>query len=276
VAVATVAGALHAVPDPQLPDHLTLLTSSAGWRFVSKQHRDRGRYERERDAYQTYGPQLGRLAPRLMSADDEQMALLLVAIDAEPATHLEPGSPAEACAYRAAGAALACLHRIRPAEAPPMDLPASLANRLRAWVGKATQARLVSADERTLLLRTADTIATTPLEAAPCHLDYQPQNWLIRPNGRLIIIDFEHSRIDARIRDFARLAHRHWIGRDDLRDAFLDGYGQHLTSAEELLLGQFAAFEAVTALVRGTERADPNLIGHGRTVLTRLAEATRS
>jgi phosphoglycolate phosphatase-like HAD superfamily hydrolase len=47
------------------------------------------------------------------------------------------------------------------------------------------------------------------------------------------------------------------------------GYGP-LTTAEEELLHHFAACEAATALVRGHERADPDLTQHGRAALAHL------
>jgi Ser/Thr protein kinase RdoA (MazF antagonist) len=83
-------------------------------------------------------------------------------------------------------------------------------------------------------------------------------------------VDFEHCRPDARVRDFARLEHRHWTGQPHLRDAFFAGYGRLLSDAEQQLLRLFGAIEAVTALVRGHETGDAELSAHGRALLTRL------
>lgn len=253
-----------------LPARLTVSITPAGRRLIAKHHHERDRYERERDTYRDAAPFLGDLIPDLVGADDQRMILVLTQIDARTACELEPGSPAETDAHHAAGAALRRIHRLRPALHNPAHLPASLATRLRAWTETATRSQLLSEQENTLLERAADTIAATPLEPAVCHLDYQPQNWLIRPDGRLVVIDFEHTRTDARLRDFARLAHRHWTARPDLRTAFLDGYGQPLTTTEDDLLHHFGALEAATALVRGTQRQDTTLIRHGRQALARL------
>jgi Ser/Thr protein kinase RdoA (MazF antagonist) len=265
-------GPLSAVPDPDLPRHLIRLAGPRG-HYILKRHRLRERFERERDAYQSWVPALGDLAPRLVAADEQQMTLLLTAIDAVPAARLEPGSAAEARAHRAAGEALGNLHLAQPEQDPGPALSADLANRLRAWIERA--GTLVTSGERSLLSSAADAIEATPMDTATCHLDYQPRNWLVRPDGRVAVIDFEHARPDARIRDLARLAHRHWAQNPALKGAFLDGYGRHLTAADELLLGEFAALEAVTAIVRGNERTDPELIRHGLAVLARLAKASR-
>jgi hypothetical protein len=57
-----------------------------------------------------------------------------------------------------------------------------------------------------------------------------------------------------------------------LRDAFLDGYGRPLTPAEDQLIWHLGALDALTALARGYENADPELTAAGRNTLRQLRD----
>ncbi|HEY2265353.1 MAG TPA: NUDIX domain-containing protein [Streptosporangiaceae bacterium] len=98
----------------------------------------------------------------------------------------------------------------------------------------------------------------------PCHLDFQPRNWLIGRQGGVSVVDFEHARIDLPARDLVCLRFRLWPGRPDLRDAFLDGYGGPLSPAEDRLTWHLGALDALTAFARGYENADADLVAVGR------------
>lgn len=104
----------------------------------------------------------------------------------------------------------------------------------------------------------------------PCHLDFQPRNWLIGKPGEVSLIDFEHTRTDLPARDFVRLWFRVWATRPDLREAFLDGYGRPLTQAEDQLIWHLGAIDALTALARGHETANPELTASGHATLRQL------
>jgi tRNA A-37 threonylcarbamoyl transferase component Bud32 len=245
---------------------VTRLEGPAG-SFFQKRHRNPARYQQERDAYRLWLPAVPEITPRMVAFDDAEMTLLLTAIDAPTATDIAPGSDHELDVQRAAGRALRRLHDVAlPADSIPR-VHHSLARRLRGWISRA--GNLINAAELHALARAAEIMNATPMEAAACHLDYQPCNWLVPGEGRIVVIDFEHARIDARIRDLARLAHRHWVANPALKEAFLDSYGP-LDDAEHQLLREFGAFEAITALVRGTERNNAVLVRHGRAGLTRL------
>jgi thiamine kinase-like enzyme len=143
------------------------------------------------------------------------------------------------------------------------------------WSERAYTMSLISRAEQRALHVLADTLATIPIERTTCHLDYQPPNWILRPDHHISVVDFEHTRPDARIRDLTRLAHRHWNRDPRLREVFLAGYGHPPNTAEADLLDRFAVLDALTALVRGHESADLNLIEHGRTLHTHLHRAQR-
>ncbi|WP_214317026.1 aminoglycoside phosphotransferase family protein [Nonomuraea sediminis] len=263
-------GTVALVPNIGLPPHLRLLAAPDGQRYMLKRHSTSERFRAETRAYTTWVPQLGERAPHLISADPETLSLLLTVLPGRRATQLPEGSPAERHAHYAAGHTLRLLHQAPPGPHPSTDVAAYLAERMRWWAARAHLATLISTSELRTLHTWADTLATTALDSTICHLDYQPRNWILSSTGALAVLDFEHTRLDARIRDFARLEHRHW-GRDPrLRAAFFDGYGHHPNPAEQELLKRFGALEAITALVRGHECGDPELLAHGRTLLTHL------
>ncbi|MFM9442617.1 aminoglycoside phosphotransferase [Streptomyces acidiscabies] len=256
-------GVVETVADSALPPNLLRLRDADGRAYLVKQHTLPSRYVREVRAYRTWTRHLASHAPELVACDDARLTLLLTALPGRNAASTENNERL----HHRAGAVLGILHQAT-ATGP---LPGTgLSERLRDWTARAERAGLVSLDERQYLTHSAVLLANTMCDSAVCHLDYQPQNWLTGPDG-FGVCDFEHSRFDARVRDFARLQYRHWRTAPHLRDAFFDGYGRHPSHAEYLLLETFGAIEAVTALVRGHERQDPDLSAHGRAILTHFS-----
>ncbi|GAA2411145.1 hypothetical protein GCM10010404_81330 [Nonomuraea africana] len=215
-------------------------------------------------------PALGEHAPHLIAAEPASRCLLLTAVPGRRVTQLPAGSPAERHAHHAAGHVLRLLHQAAPGPHPSPQVSSYLAERMRWWAARAHLATLITASELHVLHRRADVLADTTVDSAICHLDYQPRNWIFTPGWGMSVLDFEHTRLDARIRDFARLHHRHWRRTPALRETFSDGYGHHPTPDEQELLDRFDALEAVTALVRGYQSNDAELMAHGRSLLTHL------
>jgi aminoglycoside phosphotransferase (APT) family kinase protein len=165
------------------------------------------------------------------------------------------------------------LRRFHDAE-PCRELPWFrdwLLGRARYWSSRARNL-LPPADFAVIadLLAALGRLAIPP--GCPCHLDFQPRNWLVSRAGSLAIIDFEHARIDLPARDFVRLHFRVWPQRPDLRDAFFDGYGRPLTDVEDELIRHLGALDVVTSLVRGNETRDPQLTAFGRSTLRQLCD----
>ncbi|WP_433235575.1 aminoglycoside phosphotransferase family protein [Streptosporangium sp. CA-135522] len=265
-------GPVTSLPGSGLPPHLRLLAATDDQRYILKRHKDPNRFRAEARAYTAWVPHLGEHAPRLISADPETLSLLLTVLPGQPVTQLPERSAAERHAHYAAGHTLRLLHQAPPGPHPNTDIAAYLAERMRWWAARAHLATLISPAELRTLHTWADTLTATAaaLDSAICHLDYQPRNWILTPSGTVAVLDFEHTRLDARIRDFARLEHRHWKDAPRLRAAFFDGYGHHPNPAEQGQLERFGVLEAITALVRGYQSGDPQLLAHGRTLLTHL------
>lgn len=103
----------------------------------------------------------------------------------------------------------------------------------------------------------------------PTHGDLQYRNVLIGDDGGPRLLDFERSEYASATRDMVRLSDT-WTGRDDLRAAFLNGYGRPLDPDEELRLDCEAAFDAVSGIAYGMSHGDPEVTERGRRTLLRL------
>jgi hypothetical protein len=255
-------------PKANLPANIMAFVDSRGRRHLAKRHTSRDRYARELYAYTHWVPAIQYWAPHLITADPDHLILLLTEVPGVPASLVALGDDAEQAVYRAAGSVLRRLHDSAPPEYSH-QMAVTLAERTSLWVGRA--GALLNAGERRLLLEHADAIAAEPVEIRFCHLDFQPRNWVIDDQGTVRLIDFEHARLDARIRDIARMAHRYWPQRPDLYHAFIQGYGVLLNEHDRLLLYHFGALEVATALVRGHETDDTELTMQGRALLGWLA-----
>ncbi|WP_037911772.1 phosphotransferase [Actinacidiphila yeochonensis] len=265
---ADVVGEVQAINGPDLPRRLLLVADSSGRRYVVKQHRSAHRFTQEVRAYTTYLTSLRDLTAELVAHDPSSRTLLLSYLPGDDCDSPTLTSAERSLSHHRAGAALRRFHDAVPQE--QAELAGSyLADRMRQWTRRADQAGIISLDERRHLHAFALRLSSTAMQGSICHLDYQPRNWRLH-RDEFFIVDFEHCRPDARVRDFARLEHRRWTGQPHLRDAFFAGYGRLLSDAEQQLLRLFGAIEAVTALVRGHETGDAELSAHGRALLTRL------
>jgi Phosphotransferase enzyme family len=170
--------------------------------------------------------------------------------------------------YRQVGVLLRRFHEAEP----PAALPGYLhwvRERATHWADRA--APLLTPDDRAIIRDHLAAVGQPDIPSGgPCHLDFQPRNWLTGSPGGVSVIDFEHARIDLPARDLVRLRFRTWPGRPDLRDAFLGGYGRPPSPAEDRLTWHLGALDALTALARGHENADPELVAVGRDTLRQL------
>jgi hypothetical protein len=242
------------------------ITTSRDDQYVVKQHATRSKHEQEVHAYRHWTPSLGSSAPSLVAVSDPEMIIITSALQGQVRT-----GPLSLSAHRQAGALLRRFHHAEP----PRTLPWFrhwLSDRGAYWTSQA--AEILSAADHAVIARHLAALGDCMENpnGGPCHLDFQPRNWLIGSNGYVSLIDFEHARIDLPARDFTRLRFRIWAGRPDLRDAFLGGYGRPLTEAENQLSWHLGAIDALTALARGHQRGDPELTEAGRATLRQLRE----
>ena len=93
---------------------------------------------------------------------------------------------------------------------------------------------------------------------------------MVDEQGTLRVIDFGLTGRDLAVRDFSRLAHRIWLFRPELREAFFTGYGRRLDEVEERQLDGFVAMSAVRVMLRAHNRNDRVAVRRERRLLARL------
>jgi phosphotransferase family enzyme len=258
--------------------HVWRVKNSAGLEFVAKRHLTQQKHQREGHAYRQWVPTLAERAPRLIQSDPGIPGIIMTAIPGQQAADATAGPSSqpgrEADHHHQAGELLRHLHTTAPGAVSP-ETPSTLTQRLENWMPRARL--ILTAEELALVARsTADLADADTLPLVPCHLDYQPRNWVIDANGVLRILDFEHARLEVDIRDFVRLEFRHWTARPDLREAFYDGYGLSLQDRDSSLLNACAAMDSVTAIVRGKTSNNPMLAARGYETLHQIRAAGSS
>lgn len=164
------------------------------------------------------GPWLatGSTAPLLYADDDAH----LLALEYLPG-QLVQGHRAESDphAYRQGGALLAALHQQDSRTSASYEAQADAAT-LR-WLDG--EHRITPAAAAAVRARIADH-DHGPVELVPTHGDYQPRNWLV-DGATVKVIDLGRADWRPPWSDLARMDQRQWVGRPDLEQAFLNGYG---------------------------------------------------
>ncbi|MGQ5263281.1 aminoglycoside phosphotransferase family protein [Micromonospora sp. ZYX-F-536] len=217
-------------------------STTAQGEVIVKIHRSPERHTQEVHAYRTWVPALGERAPRLLATTDYPPAIVITAVPGLPLSQRQLDPAAEQDAYRQAGQLLKTLHAARPPRLEP-DWTASLAERAEYWIRLAGDQITPSyrAEVRAHMRALRD---LAPLAAVPCHLDFMPRNMLYGDDGKVRLIDFEHSRYDLPARDLVRLATRIWPRRPYLSRIFFDAYGQ-LDNVDREVLRHCAHLDAL-------------------------------
>lgn len=179
-----------------------------------------------------------------------------------------PASPSDlslaTSAHRAAGRFARALHALAVADDDPVPLADAISARLDAWHARAGD--LLAPSERTALARLAarrDAFASCARVA--CHRDYTPDNWL-SDGTSLVILDFEHARLDAPEADLVKLRAEVWPAASALQAAFLAGYGP-LDVDARARLDVLLALHAVATLAWARRHRDAAFTALGRRAL---------
>ncbi|MFF5488680.1 NUDIX domain-containing protein [Streptomyces virginiae] len=237
--------------------------------FVKVHQNDRF-HHREVEALRSWVTSLGAAAPRLVAADPALRSVVITALTGRPLHGMALDPATEAQVQQGLGRLAAALHRAAP-EQPAGPSPAL--GKVERHL-KAAGPYLAVGDED-LVLALARVYADLPAPSAvPTHGDLQYRNVLIGEDGGPRLLDFERSEYASATRDMVRLSDT-WTGRDDLRAAFLKGYGRLLDPDEELRLDCEAAFDAVSGIAYGMAHGDPEVTERGRLTLLRLHTARR-
>jgi len=256
-----------------------------------KTHRGASYWEAEVHAYEQWASAFGSFAPELLAVRDKEPRALIVSElsgtcleDAQLSVHQERA------VWRAAGQALAPFHACArgecfgpcrrdgtPAANAIHDAVEHVSSSLEDRLDRGGRMGYVSAGESAIVDAALSLVPSFEGERpAPCHRDYGPANWLVTGDGSWSgIADFEFSRWDVRVTDFARYPDWDWISRPDLAEAFLDGYGRPFTPAEEQQRLVAHVQYALDAIVWGSDNAYHGFAEDGRRALEHLGKLLR-
>lgn len=175
--------------------------------------------------------------------------------------------------YFHAGKAVAQLHSTAFEDADLLSLDDALNRRFDGWYPRfeAVTEPALAAAVRSAWIRRAPLELNTRTRT---HRDYSDRNWLWEPSSDepLGVIDFEQSRPDHPWMDLTRLWERDFYGRDDLKEAFLHGYGCGSRVLEHPDFRTLGIQHAIATVAWATETGDAEYASIGRTALARWFE----
>ena len=232
-----------------------------------KQHRQPLKHKQEYRAYTEWLRYLSSVTPELLA--NFEGSLLLSEVPGELVENKEHRGEDVRDLYRQAGAFLRELHDLPFVDEDEMSLAEAFTRRTEAWTGRVGDI-LSTDDVAWVQARVAETLPVLKTyDRVPCHRDYTARNWLA-DEGKLYVIDFEHSRPDLWFLDIERLWSDVWGERPDLAEAFWDGYGRGLSEEEGWVLERLAALGALSTIGWAREHGDADFEMRGRARLERL------
>lgn len=288
-----------------------------------KRHRSARKYRQEVAALQAWAPALAPHAPQLLARDDAGLVLLTTVVDGTPLDELDALDQLGArdherrhavTAYRALGAFTTRLHTLPVAEDDPVPPAEAYRLRVRAWCDGAEGHVDPATIDHVRAYASEAEAALVGARRVPCHRDLAPRNVLVTgadrvdpalvdaalANGvppasttlRVGVIDFEHARADLPWVDLVRLQAEVWLDRPELKEAFLQGFGEtpdigagqaahHTavdpapertawTDTDEALLARCVALHALATTAWAVRHGDARLATFGRRLLDRV------
>lgn len=258
------------VADHSWPFGITVLEfHAAGTHLLLKASGTSHHLEREYRAHTRWLGALDADVPSLVAYDHTAGLLVKTFLPGR----LVLASPAERDpeVFRRAGTLLGRLHRgLAPIQAPHYE--ESMVRKTRAWLGRA--AGLAPAEQLRAATHWLEAYRPSPVELVPTHGDYQPRNWLLRPDGRLAVIDFGRAELRPWYSDLVRMEHGDFAIRPALRVAFMDGYGSAPApdggAAADAGRRLDELMQSLGTIVWSHEMGDAHFEEHGRSMLARI------
>lgn len=238
--------------------------SGPSWLKIATQRR---KYTQERDAYAQWVPWLaeqGHHVPTCLATDDHLMAIALSHVEGERFAVPHPRL------FEQAGRFLRDVHAAPFPSEDPMSVADAVRMRAERWCGNARG--LV--DDRIVdhtLARCTEPGVFDDLNRTVCHRDFSPRNWLVRDDGTLAFIDFEHSMHEIWLAEFQRLEDWELRWWPQVRDAFYRGFGRRFTARERDQLLRLRWLYATATVAWAIRHGDPVFEAQGREALDRLS-----
>jgi aminoglycoside phosphotransferase len=243
--------------------HVIEVTDAEGVGWMVK-HCFRSRvFERETAALRDWAPAVGAgRAPELRASDGESQTFI---------TRRLPGTAGVAAtpdAFRQGGELTRRLHDSGPTS-PMYDLAETVAEQLESWLARMPGVA-DPADVDYARARLRDFADLPPTYEVRCHNDNQPRNWLVADDGTVAVIDFGKARIGVWLRDLERMYFAEWLGRPELQEAFLDGYGRALSDTDVERLRCMGIGGSIVGRLWAREHHAPDFEQHHIDMLDRI------
>ena len=147
-----------------------------------------------------------------------------------------------------------------PAAEPPLTVDYA-AKLMAEFDGPARAGALVSALDLAAARKVAATVTKVgAVQLMPAHRGNSPRNWIVDDWDAVSVIDSGSADYEPRWVDIYRMRHREWLGRPELRDAFLAGYGRDIDDATATLLRAYGARMSLSTIVWATDHGDAPLV----------------
>lgn len=235
--------------------------------FVVKGHRGHRGFAQELEALRSWFGEERELGgagvPELIAVDEQARTLLMRRAPGRPVSDLDDDEAGPA--HAAAGRFLAALHGLACVDEDPLALDEALQRRFRAW-SRVCAGALELEEELLVAALEPGVVDFSGLARVPCHRDFSPSNWLW-DGSRLVVVDFEHARLDCGLVDLAKLCVAEWVRAPALRRAFFRGYGASLDELGVRRLRSVVALHALASLGWGLRHYDPAFVAEGRRAL---------
>lgn len=236
-----------------------------------KVHRVSDKWRRERAILQRLHETPGPVpTPRVLGAEPELLALLLLALPGRPATE-DTWTLRQWCSlHEQAGRLRRHLDAIAVDEADSIPLPEALRRRHRTW---SERARGHLDDAALAAIEAAfhpDALADVPRRW--CHRDLTPSNWIVQSTTaglHMGVIDFGQARPDAWLADVVKLWSSPWREDPTLAESFWRGYGRLPSAPERDAIRQLALLHGLATATWGDRHGHAELSAEGRRVLQR-------
>ena len=245
---------------------------SSGRTMFVKGHAESRRFRIEVSAYEDVVPAIADRAPGLLWYDEPAQTIATTALRGVSPVDWAVTPASERAIHRDAGTLLRRLHDATPGIELPGWAEAKVEG-FERWVAEAPEGLLDPADVDFARSHVSMLESCVPPSGVTCHGDWQPRNWLIDVDGKVLTFDFERVQAEWWCHDLQRLWWREWIDRPDLAEAHFEGYGRAPSDDEIAMLMATSAAGHITQIVWATRHGDADFAEAGRQHLQKMRAA---
>ena len=207
----------------------------------------------------------GVFTPQILDCETQPLSLIMSPLSGLNMAHHSFPMPEWSRANRLAARFLRVWQQQPFEDDDPLPLDQALVQRLENWIAQGSEC-LTDSEIEVARGRVGDGSLFKNHQRVPCHNDFQPRNW-IWDGQHLGIIDFEHAHPNHPAFDWVRLELGLWQKSPELRDEFLEEWGEVPDWAAREVIDAVIGIHAIGCIVWGHRHNDREFIHEGRRVL---------